>query len=71
MMLFRLSLIVVDAVQQEVIVAGAHAIGDDGGGHPPGLIAGAVIVRTGNSARDAGNEAGQLDEIAAVQPGVP
>ena len=63
----QIQFVVVDAIEQEVVVAGAHAIGDEGGRHAPAFVAGAIVVRTGHASRDTWNQPCQLDEVPAVQ----
>ena len=60
-------LVVVDAVEHVVVVARPLAVGRERRRGAPGEAAGAVDVRAGDAAQDAGDGARQVDEVAAVE----
>ncbi len=60
-------LVVVDAVEHVVVVAGALAVGRERRRRAPGERARAVDVRARAAAQDAGHRARQADEVAAVE----
>ena len=60
-------LVVVDAVEHVVVVARPLAVRRERRRRAPGEAAGAVDVRAGNAAHDAGNGSREADEVAAVE----
>ena len=60
-------LVVVEAVEQEVVVPIALAVGRERRGMAPRHGTGAVDVLAGHAAGDAGNRSRQLDEVAIAQ----